>query len=159
MSARFDVVIMCDLREDTPEEVIDAIRCLTSSDYELEETPKLLIGDFNIWEMFDDYHFLSPVLQNETISSFQRLLQEINTSANRQVYRWSFQFCGRQILDDIYLSHHLPFIYWLASIVYEERDGFFGYVKESYGELHTLVVKNGKLTGEYFNPPTIESDL
>lgn len=151
MSLHFDVVIMCDLRVDMPDEAIEALRGLTNRDYELKMTPKLLIEEDDIWSMFSDYHFLAPVLENETVSSFHRFLREIDTAKNREIYRWSLQFSGRQILDDIYHTHHLPFLYWLASAVYEKANqGFIGYIKETFDAPSMMYVKNGKLVTDRY---------
>ncbi len=161
MSDYFDVVICCDLREDTPEEAIDAIRCLTNCNYQPKEKPDLVDKDYgygNIWDGFYDHHFLAPDPERENISSFQRMWRTaMPAENNRDVYRYCLQYSGRNIHDDFWREHHIPFVYWLASYVFED---FIGYMKYSEGgAIHLMHVKNGKLGGEYFNSPETESDL
>src|SRR5262245_7239522 len=118
MSAYVDLVISCDLKEDTPETYINAIRCLTDRNYELGEKPELIYpGQGNIWDAFSDYHFLAPDFEHEIISSFQKKLRLILPAENhREVYHYSLQFSGRFIHDDYWAAHHIPFLYWLGTI-------------------------------------------
>ena len=153
MSSYFDVVITCDLREDTPGEAINIIRSLTSHDFELTETPNMAYEDYgNVWEEFSDHHFLAPDLEHETISNFQKKWRtSIPAENDRKVYRYCLQYSSRNIHDDFWAACHIPFLYWLAAYVYED---FIGYMKHTEGGKPDLIyVKNGKLFGDAFNPP------
>ncbi len=153
MSLYFDLVLNCYLREDTPEETINAIRCLTSSKYELETPPKLLIKDFDIWDMFYEYHFLAPMPEFETISSFRQSERYVLLAPFHTRRLWCLQFSGRQILDDLYNTHHWPFVNWLASVAYEEENqGFIGYMKETYEAPFLMYVRDGELITENCTP-------
>ncbi len=149
MSLHFDMVINCDLREDTPEDIIEAIRCLTQKDYAPLPNPNLILTDYNhrnAWNSFYDYHFLAPEPQHDIISNFRRVHRlTIPLENNREVHRYRLQFCGSWLHDDFFYSHHMPFVYWLASIVYED---YIGYFCETHNEglgIHHLTVKDGKL--------------
>ena len=157
MSNYYDVVISCDLREDTPEEAINIIRHLTDRDYVLTEKPKMAIenyGDVGDW-FFSD-RFLAPDPENEVISNFQKMLWLIiPTENNREVYRYSLQYSGRNIHDDFWAEHHIPFVYWLAPYVLGD---FIGYMKYTEGGKPDLMyVKNGRLFGDAFNPPDMHN--
>jgi hypothetical protein len=156
MGSHFDVVISCDLREDTPEEVINIIRFLTDSDYELVKKPIVVVEHSNgIWEGSFDSHFLAPDPKHEVISSFQKMWRTYIPSENdRKVYRYSLQYSGRNIHDDFWAECHIPFIYWLASYVYED---FIGYMRETTNSVLDLIyVHDGKLVGDKFNSPTAD---
>lgn len=157
MSLFFDLVINCDLREDISDEAIEAIRCLTSMEYALPTNPLLLIPgetygtwpseNYNIWDGFSDYHFLVPDPQREIMCNFQRNHRTtIPTENDREVHRYSLQYIGRWLHDDGFYAHHLPFVYWLASVSY---DNYLGYYMETHnvGEKgpHHFIVVNGKL--------------
>lgn len=159
MSDWFDVVITCDLREDTPEEVINIIRYLTDNSYELGEAQSIVVKHENgVWEGTFDRHFLAPDPEHETVSNFQKMWRTSIPSENdRKVYRYSLQYSGRNIHDDLWANYHIPFIYWLASYAFGDFMGYMRYTEG--GEVHLMYVKNGKLTGDYFNSPKIESEL
>lgn len=152
MSLRFNFVICCDLREDTPLEVIDAIRFLSDPAFVLEQKLPLVFsyiggdGSFqqqNLWDLFGEDRFLIPDFENETISSFQRKWRTaIPLEGNRDVYCWSLQYSGRYIHDDFAAHCHTNFIYWLATYV----DGLVGYWHEtnSFGKMHIVYGINGE---------------
>jgi hypothetical protein len=149
MSSRFDMVINCDLREDTPEEFIDAIRCLTQRDYQLSVKPQFLYPHHgNVWDSFYDHHFLAPDPQQGIISSFVRLHRlTIPLENHREVYRYRLQYCGSMLHGDYWAHHHIPFVYWLATIAYDVHIGY--YVEASGSRIHLLKVANGRLLEPY----------
>jgi hypothetical protein len=111
MSLYFDFVICCDLREDAPEEVVDALRYLTDPTFELKQKSPLIftwvgrddgtLQKENLWDMSGDNRFLASDPEHEVISSFQRKLRTIiPLENNREVYNWSLQYCGRNLHDD-----------------------------------------------------------
>lgn len=149
MSLHFDMVINCDLREDTSEEFIEAIRCLTQKDYTLQIKPNLFCSDYgwgNIWNSFYDNHFLAPDPEHDIISNFRRVHRlTIPLENNREVHRYRLQYCGSWIHDDYFYQCHIPFVYWLASIAYEN---YIGYYHETHNiglGIHHLFIKDGKL--------------
>lgn len=146
MSLHFDMVINCDLREDTPENIYEAIQCLTQRDYKLKDKPELIYpGQGNIWDGFSDYHFLAPDSQHDVISNFRRVHQlTIPTENNREVHRYRLQYCGSWLHDDFFYAHHLPFVYWLATIAYEKYIGYYVETGGSVG-VHHFFAENGKL--------------
>lgn len=153
MSLKFDLVINCDLREDTPAEHIEAIRCLTTKDYELPTKPQLPISfygepEWNMWNSFSDYHFLASDPEQLIVSNFRRIHRlTIPLENNREVHRYSLQYCGRELHDDYFYSHHIPFIHWLASITCENYIGYYVETtnKPEYNHPEHFVVTNGKL--------------
>jgi len=149
MSLHFDMVINCDLREDTPEDIIEAIRCLTQKDYTPIPKPNLLLieNDYgNIWDSFYEYHFLAPDPEHDTISNFRRVHRlTIPLENNREVHRYRLQYCGSWLHDDFFYAHHIPFVYWLASIAYENYIGYYAETHNTGFGIHHFVVKDGKL--------------
>jgi hypothetical protein len=147
MSLHFDMVINCDLREDTPEEIIEAIRYLTQKDYTLQSKPALIYSDHgNIWDSFYDKHFLAPDPDHDIISNFRRVHRlTIPLENNREVYRYRLQYCGSWLHDDFFAAHHMPFIYWLASIAYENYIGYYCETHNTGLGIQHFKVKDGKL--------------
>ena len=125
MSLYFDLVINCDLREDTPPDAIEAIKCLTSRDLQLDKKPTLIAPEVgNIWDYFYDEHFLAPDTANNIISNFQRRwITSIPEENHRKVYRYRLQFSGVRLHDDYFYPHYKPFTYWLATIFKREIYG------------------------------------
>lgn len=152
MSEYFDVIITCHLPEDTPEEVINIIRCLTDRAFELKEKPNIRNEYFgDLWEVFWDEHFLAPDPEKMSLSNFRKLpWLSIPTENDRVVYRYSLQYSGRYIHDDVWRENHYPFVFWLASYV---MDDFIGYMKYSEGGKPDLIfIEDGKPRGNGFLP-------
>ena len=152
MSLHFDMVINCDLKEDAPEDAIEAIKYLTQPDYYLKKEPQLIYTDpkypdmGNMWDTFGSDRFLVPDPDHDIISNFRRVHRlTIPTENNREVHRYRLQFCGSWLHDDYFYQYHLPFVYWLAAVAYED---YIGYYMETHGgerEVDHLRVENGKL--------------
>lgn len=132
MSLYFDVVICCDLREGTPQEVVDTIRYLSDPTFELKQKSRSIYALFGLDTdtLTDDYRFLISNPEHEVIASFQRKLRAVIPSENhREVYNWSLQYCGRNLLDDYAYECHFSLLYWLPQYV----DGLVGYYYETTG--------------------------
>lgn len=149
MSLHFDLVINCDLQEDVPEDAIEAIRCLTQRDYVLKVKPQLVLPDYgNVWDDIWDHHCLAPDPDHDIISNFRRIQRTtIPKENNREVYRYRLQYCGSFIHDDYFYQNHLPFVYWLATVAYED---YIGYYMETHGgaggrEVRHLRIENGQI--------------
>ncbi|MAU13829.1 MAG: hypothetical protein CL607_28690 [Anaerolineaceae bacterium] len=152
MSMRYDLVINCDLREDVSEDAIEAIRYLIDPNYELKKTPYLPykdprypdIGD--MWKYFEPYRFLVPDPQHDIISNFRRIHRTtIPMENNREVYRYRLQYCGSMLHDDYFAQSHMPFIYWLANVVYGDFIGYYTETQIGSRKVHLLHVKDGRL--------------
>jgi hypothetical protein len=149
MSLYFDLVINCDLREDTPEDAIEAIRCFMTKGYEIKINPQLLYPNHgNVWEQIHYKHFLASDPQQGIMSNFRhRLRRIIPTENNREVYRYHLQYMGHFLHDDYFHHAHMPFIYWLATVSYHD---YFGYYAESGHDKvmpHGLFVTKDRLLG------------
>jgi hypothetical protein len=95
MSLQFDLVINCDLKEDVPDDAIDAISYLVQPGYELKKKPQLIYTDpkypdlGNMWDTFGDRRFLAPDPAHDIISNFRRVHRlTIPTENNREVHRY-----------------------------------------------------------------------
>lgn len=150
MSLHFDLVINCDLKEDVPEDAIEAIKYLMQPDYSLKKEPQLIYADpeypdlGNMWDIFGNYRFLVPDPDQNIISNFRRMFRTTIPAENhREVFRYRLQYCGSWLHDDYFYQYHKPFVYWLATVAYEN---FIGYYMETHvGTAHHLRVKDGKL--------------
>ena len=128
MSLYFDLVINCDLKEDTPASVIEAVKSLTDTRYEPPKDPQLsLPWDDNGWNHFWNMHFLAP-WQDDVVSFKRQLRAYLPRENNRPVYRYSLKYMGRNLKDDLFFTHHYIFFYWLAIVSYQN---FFGYYQET----------------------------
>lgn len=148
MSLHFDLVINCDLREGTPEQAIEVIRCLTERDYQLNFKPEVLYpGQGDLWDYWtSDPHFLALNPQQDVISNFRRVHRmTMPLEGNREVYRYRLQYCGSCLHDDSFYELHMPFVYWLATIAYEEHLGYYGETHGGGLGVQQLIAKNGKL--------------
>src|SRR5262249_45669858 len=86
--------------------------------------------------------------QQEVVSSFNRFHRlTIPLENNREVYRYSLQYCGRALHDDFFYEHHLPFVYYLAPYSYEHYIGYYVETtnKPEFNLPEYFVVTNGKL--------------
>lgn len=151
MSLYYDLVINCDLKEDAPEDAIEAIKYLSQPNYHLSKTPRLIYSDGrypeqsgDMWEMFGQERFLAPEPEQNVISNFQRVYRTtIPAENNREVYRYRLQYCGNLLHDDSFYELHLPFVYWLATVAYENTLGY--YMESEGGPVRLLRVENGFL--------------
>lgn len=153
MSLYFDMVINCDLREDVPEDAVEAIKYLTQPDYSLAKKPQLIYTDpkypgvGNMWDTFGGRRFLVPDSDHDIISNFRRVHRlTIPTENNREVHRYRLQYCGSCLHDDYFYECHLPFVYWLATVAYEN---YIGYYMETHGTglgVQHLHVEHGLLS-------------
>lgn len=153
MSLYFDMVINCDLKEDIAEDAIEAINYLIQPDYQLSKIPELIYDDpkypnlGNMWDTFGSDRFLVPDPSHDIISNFRKIHRTtIPTENNREVYRYRLQYCGSFIHDDYFYQYHIPFVYWLATIAYEEYIGYYMETHNMGTGFHPLRVKDGKLT-------------
>jgi hypothetical protein len=130
MSIYYDMSINCDLREDTPDEAIDIIRCLTQPGYQLGFTPQMEVpGHGNIWLQFYDKHFLAQQPEHDQISNFHRGYRTTVPKENhREVFQYRLLYCASLIHDDFWIHHHAPFVYWLAQ---HASNGYIGYYAET----------------------------
>jgi hypothetical protein len=131
MSLYFDLVINCDLREDTPEDYIQAIRYWTDPNFALDVKPKIAFyKEDNLWDReFWHERFLAPDPEHEITVNFRRKLRYmIPMENNREVYRYVFQYVARWLHDDGFYEEHLTFVAWLATI---SQNGFMGYYCET----------------------------
>ncbi|MEZ4670303.1 MAG: hypothetical protein R3E39_20545 [Anaerolineae bacterium] len=147
MSLHFDIVIVCDLREDTPSDCLELLAWLTDANSSSEARPRFHCFDENYMELADafDHPFLAPLPNEEVISVFQRRYRYTmpTKTGGKDVYRYCLQFSARGILDDYFYECHLLFTYWLASV---SEDGFIGYYKEELdNDPILLYVKDRKL--------------
>jgi len=147
MSSYFDMVINCDLREDTPAEAIEAIKCLISHDTEMKNVSNLLyrgLGD--ICKSFYNTNFLAPDPDNGIISNFyRRFIYTIPQENNRKVYRYRLQYCGIGIHDDHWAHCHMPFAGWLASVSNDKYMGYYKLTDEIGWKVQHLLTENGQL--------------
>jgi len=147
MSSHFSLVIMCDLREDTPSSCIEMIEWLSNSTSDPATKPDFncLEGDNELMSGNFDFPFLATLPEEEVVSSFQKHLRYRMPVAQggADVYHYALQFSARDILDDGFYDCYLLFLDWLASYI---EDGFIGYYKEYFDDQPTLLyVKNRKL--------------
>jgi hypothetical protein len=147
MSAYFDLVINCDLRENAPLACIEFVSWLCDANSNLASQPKSDCFDQNEKELANvwNFPFLAPQLEEETISNFQSRYRYTmpESTGERDVRKYSLHFFERNILDDTFFDCHLSFLYWIAGIC---ENGFIGYYKEEFDAEPTLMyVKEGKL--------------
>lgn len=150
MSLHFDLVIMCDLREDTPSDCVELIRWLFTLPSQNIDQPKGHCVDEegrNFHEWFND-PFLAPFPNQEVTSTFQQWYRYTMPaiSGGGDVYRYALQYSARRILDDAFYEEHLNFVGWLATIA---EEGFIGYYREEAAlKPNLLYSKNRQLVVE-----------
>jgi hypothetical protein len=147
MSMHYDLVIVCDLREDTPEPCIELIRWLSDPASDPEAKPQFDCFSENDKDLADnlDYPFLASYPSEEVVTVFQRRYRYTTSlvAGRRDVYRYCLQYSARGILDDVFVETHILFVYWLSSLIV---DGFIGYYKEELdNQPRLLYVKDRKL--------------
>ncbi|MEO8397205.1 MAG: hypothetical protein ABI700_29690 [Chloroflexota bacterium] len=147
MSDHYDLVIVCDLLEAAPLACIEMIEWLTNPASDPATKPDFDCLSGNDAALNGNFHFsfLAPLASEQIISLFQNryryTMSAVEGGAN--VYGYTLQFSGRNILDDGFYDCYLLFLYWLASI---SEDGFVGYYIEEFDARPTLLyVKDQKL--------------
>ncbi|MEP7294467.1 MAG: hypothetical protein ABI835_21940 [Chloroflexota bacterium] len=140
MSLHFDLVITCDLREDTPQDCVELIRWLFTLPSDPLNQPQGHCFDEegrNFHEWFN-YPFLAPFPEQEVISIFQKRYRYTRSaiSGGGDVYRYALQFSARRILDDGFYEDNLNFVGWLATVA---EDGFIGHYKEELATVPKLL--------------------
>jgi hypothetical protein len=146
MSLHFDLVIVCDLREDTPEPCVEYIQWLFTRPS--DSAPKPQFDCPNEYGLTFDDPFLYPLPTEEVISVFQKKYRYTRSpnAGGGDVYRYAIQFSARDILDDGFYEDHLNFVAWLATLA---EEGFIGYYKEELAfKPELLYVKNRQLVIE-----------
>lgn len=147
MSAYFDLVINCDIREDVPPSRIKLISWLCDINSNPESWPQfgqgnqIQEGHARVW----DYPFLAQQLEEETFSNFQSRYRYTlpDSMGGKEVRKYSLHFFGRNISDDTFFDCHLSFLIWVAPIC---ENGFIGYYKEeSRNDPVLMYVNDGKL--------------
>ncbi|MBI1255882.1 MAG: hypothetical protein GC204_00280 [Chloroflexi bacterium] len=136
MSVFFDLVIMCDLREDTPEACIRLIQWLADPASDPATRPPFDCShayDPGLNALFN-YPFLAQQADEEVASRFQNRFRH-NTEAG-EVYRYRLQFSQRNIMDDDFDQALMPFVDWLTGIA---EDGFIGYYRNEDSLRPTLL--------------------
>jgi hypothetical protein len=147
MSLYFDLVINCDLREDTPDDYIQSIRYWTDPNFVLDIKPVIPLYKIeNLWNSASWHdRFLAPYPEYDVTVNFRRKLRHIvPLENNREVYRYVFQYAARWLHDDGFYEDHLTFVTWLATI---SLDGFMGYYCETdpLGRITLLYSENRQI--------------
>jgi hypothetical protein len=106
MSDHFDLVIVCDLLEDTPTACIEFISWLSAAHSPLEAKPQFDCFDESeqpLAKIFD-HPFLASLPEEEVISVFQRRYRYTMpaNAGGKDVHHYCLQFSARNLLDDYF---------------------------------------------------------
>jgi enamine deaminase RidA (YjgF/YER057c/UK114 family) len=143
MSTHFDLFIACDLKLDTPQQVIDTLKYMTrSEDYTFENPPSHPFFEYEGWEnrlTGNMYRF--PGESFATLrSAYRYSLPTIKGSGDVYFYTYSFRL---ETLDDS-LIVYIEFLSWLA--LYSETSGYIGYwISDGIRDLTPIYFRNGKV--------------
>jgi hypothetical protein len=130
MSTRYDFLLMCNLRDDTPAQVIDTLKYMTrSEDYEFSNPPN---GSFFKGDYWRNILRIPPEHQNmwtftgDANTIFRRDVKWVQAGVTH--YFWTLYI--RRITSGDVQFEYMCFAHWLAQ--YSERVGFVGYIHSSY---------------------------
>jgi hypothetical protein len=134
MSAHYDFLLICDLKSDTPKQVIEGLRFMMNPEYEMKSPPT-------------DEHFLREIwkglleINNEWVNRIPgdgfvslRLVPDYDAE-NADKLRYTFTF-RNQIHGDG-LSEYVNIAEWLRQ--YSETRGYVGYFRSQYSEYPYLM--------------------
>ena len=153
MSMYFDGAIACDLKPDTPQQVLDVLQYMTrKEDYAFDSVPSHSFFTTNEeWRDFlqiDQEWTCAPGLVG---SDFRKTFRY--TKNSEDVYRWTLSF-RRTMHDDYeFPDFWWEFLFWIAP--YSESTGFVGYYREEFELNPTLIYfQSGKVfTSEVTQSP------
>jgi hypothetical protein len=159
MSQHFELMLACDLRDDTPENVLQAIRYMTSnSKVPFEDRPSHPF-DKHTTEGFEDWRSLLAEPEGDLpgwVGSYFQLAKRYDEPFERYTFG-----CRLLVHDDVLFGlGFIDFIPWLAQ--YSKTQGFVGYWREELDERPlALVFKDGlayseSLTGELEHWPLLK---
>ncbi len=138
MSLHFDLAIACDLKPDTPQQVINTLQYMTrTEDYDFHDPPahEFFTRPGPDWRLILQIpHGTMPYgFPGVAGSSFRRVYH--HTQFGVDVYRHTLSF-RREMLDDSFYDWW-PFAEWLA--LYSESSGCVGYYRATYDWQPTLI--------------------
>ncbi len=130
MSTRYDFMLMCNLRDDIPAQVVDTLKyMLRTEDYEFNNPPNDPAFETDWWRNtfrpYPEYRNMNTYTGDE-IHIFRR--DSRGGSNNSTIYFYSLQL--RRVMHGDAMEEYLCFANWLAQ--YSERVGFVGYYLRSY---------------------------
>jgi hypothetical protein len=149
MSDHFDFRTACDLRSDTPQQVVATLRYMTRADnYDFNDPPDHPFFERDEsygGEVYEQWRHILQCREGYTPGTFGSSLHRAYRgyrSDGQQIILWTLD-AHCYVLDDE-LGDYLTFCAWLAS--YSETQGFVGYLRnESTDSLLLLYFQAGEL--------------
>ncbi len=143
--SRFCFTLVCDLREDTPSQVIETLKYMTrTQDYEFNDAPDGVFFEDDYWRTCLSCSNEGFYFPGEAESTF-RLAYRYNRSFNdggAEVYLYTLSI--RCESNDDGISTYVDLAGWLAP--YSKTQGFVGYwIYEYSGEPTLVFFSNGQL--------------
>jgi hypothetical protein len=130
MSTRYDFMLICNLRDDMPQQAIETLKYMTrTEDYEFDNPPNSPVFDGSWWRNTMRLHpgyINMGTYSGDEISIFRR--DQRGGPYNTVIYYHTLQL--RNVMHGDVLGDYLCFANWVAQ--YSERVGFVGYYHSSY---------------------------
>jgi len=139
MSLHFDFAIACDLKPDTPQQILDTLSYMTRvEEYAFSSPPSHPFFEGDSWRDILLAKSEQTYLPGDLISSFRKAYRyEIG---NEKHYRYNI--CFRCFLtDDAFYGTWLLLAEWL--LLHSETDGYVGYYREEFSFHPTLIYFHG----------------
>ena len=131
MSERYDFLLMCNLRDDIPAQVIDTLKYMTrSEDYEFNNPPDYSFFKGESWRNILRIPLKYPknmgTFTGDANTIFRRDVKYVHMGITH--YFWTLYI--RRIMHGDAMMDYLCFAHWLAQ--YSQRVGFVGYYHAPY---------------------------
>jgi hypothetical protein len=151
--SRFCFTVACDLREDTPQQVIETLRYMTSNrDYDFNNPPDLPFFKDDDWRTFlvcESEGFIFPGEPHASLREAYRYSRSM-VEGGEDVYLHTLSF--RCQAKDDGITSYLTFIEWLAP--YSSTTGFVGYwIYEDDEDPILIYFKDGQISMSKPSPP------
>lgn len=139
MSVYFDFALACDLKPDTPQQVLDTLSFMTrTEDYAFDTPPAGALFGGETWR--DMLRGSTTYFAGEAGAMFRKALRYVHGGA--EVFRYTLSFRSDVLDDD--MGEYGALIEWLAT--YSDSEGFVGYFRAKYADHPTLLYfRHGKV--------------
>lgn len=145
MSQTFDLSLACDIKPDTPQQVLDTLRyMIRKEDYKFDDPPNHpFFRIHNYWKSWFTYSIsLFPGEYGAVLRNAPVYAGHPDENGNWPMTRITFSV-RVGVHDDVFYDTTYFFLDWLAE--HSETQGFVGYYQGNYADHPTLIYfKDGK---------------
>jgi len=135
MSLHFDFAIACDLKPDTPQQILDTLSYMTrAEEYAFSSPPNHPFFEGDSWRDILRAKSEQTYLPGDLIGSFRKAHRY---EVGSEKLHW-YTICFRcYLIDDVFYEMWWLLAEWL--LLHSETEGYVGYYREEYSSHPTLI--------------------